>query len=83
MNGRAEVELSRDSGDFRPARKDEYLFRSGDIPIIPDGGAIILTASVAGANGGLGGSTEGRTRLKQSETRHRDTLIFNILIRGG
>jgi NAD(P)-dependent dehydrogenase (short-subunit alcohol dehydrogenase family) len=27
------------------------------IPVIPDGGAIVLTASVAGANGGLGGST--------------------------
>ena len=27
------------------------------IPAIPDGGAIILTASVAGAGGGLGGST--------------------------
>ena len=27
------------------------------IPVIPDGGAIILTASVAGASGGLGGST--------------------------
>jgi NAD(P)-dependent dehydrogenase (short-subunit alcohol dehydrogenase family) len=25
--------------------------------VIPDGGAIILTASVAGANGGLGGTT--------------------------
>jgi NAD(P)-dependent dehydrogenase (short-subunit alcohol dehydrogenase family) len=27
------------------------------IPVIPDGGAIILTASVAGAGGGLGGGT--------------------------
>ena len=27
------------------------------IPVIPDGGAIILTASLAGAGGGLGGST--------------------------
>ena len=27
------------------------------IPVIPDGGAIILTASVAGANGGLGRRT--------------------------
>jgi hypothetical protein len=27
------------------------------IPVIPDGGAVILAASVAGAGGGLGGST--------------------------
>jgi NAD(P)-dependent dehydrogenase (short-subunit alcohol dehydrogenase family) len=44
--------------------KDETLDRSHPIANLlfqkapePDGGAIILTASVAGANGGLGGST--------------------------
>jgi NAD(P)-dependent dehydrogenase (short-subunit alcohol dehydrogenase family) len=37
--------------------KGAYFLIKHAIPVIPDGGAIILTASVAGANGGLGGST--------------------------
>jgi NAD(P)-dependent dehydrogenase (short-subunit alcohol dehydrogenase family) len=37
--------------------KGAFFLVKHAIPVIPDGGAIILTASVAGANGGLGGST--------------------------
>src|ERR1700749_4094515 len=37
--------------------KGAFFLIKHAIPVIPDGGAIILTASVAGANGGLGGST--------------------------
>jgi NAD(P)-dependent dehydrogenase (short-subunit alcohol dehydrogenase family) len=37
--------------------KGAFFLIKHAIPIIPDGGAIILTASVAGANGGLGGAT--------------------------
>jgi NAD(P)-dependent dehydrogenase (short-subunit alcohol dehydrogenase family) len=37
--------------------KGAFFLMQHAIPIIPDGGAIILTASVAGAAGGLGGST--------------------------
>src|SRR3984957_15165574 len=37
--------------------KGAFFLIKHAIPIIPDGGAIILTASVAGAAGGLGGST--------------------------
>lgn len=37
--------------------KGAFFLLKHAIPIIPDGGAIILTASVAGAAGGLGGST--------------------------
>ena len=35
--------------------KGAFFLIKHAIPVIPDGGAIILTASVAGANGGLGG----------------------------
>jgi NAD(P)-dependent dehydrogenase (short-subunit alcohol dehydrogenase family) len=37
--------------------KGAFFLMQHAIPVIPDGGAIILTASVAGAAGGLGGST--------------------------
>jgi NAD(P)-dependent dehydrogenase (short-subunit alcohol dehydrogenase family) len=37
--------------------KGAFFLMKHAIPAIPDGGAIILTASVAGAGGGLGGST--------------------------
>lgn len=37
--------------------KGAFFLIKHAVPAIPDGGAIILTASVAGANGGLGGST--------------------------
>jgi NAD(P)-dependent dehydrogenase (short-subunit alcohol dehydrogenase family) len=37
--------------------KGAFFLIKHAIPVIPDGGSIILTASVAGANGGLGGST--------------------------
>src|ERR1700712_6094993 len=37
--------------------KGAFFLIKHAIPIIPDGGAIILTASVAGANGGLGTSS--------------------------
>ena len=37
--------------------KGAFFLIKHAIPFIPDGGAIILTASVAGASGGLGGST--------------------------
>jgi NAD(P)-dependent dehydrogenase (short-subunit alcohol dehydrogenase family) len=37
--------------------KGAFFLLKHAIPVIPDGGAIILTASVAGAAGGLGGST--------------------------
>ena len=37
--------------------KGAFFLIKHAIPAIPDGGAIILTASVAGAGGGLGGST--------------------------
>ncbi len=38
-------------------RQGRLLPDQARIPVIPNGGTIILTASVAGANGGLGGST--------------------------
>jgi len=37
--------------------KGAFFLLKHAVPAIPDGGAIILTASVAGAGGGLGGST--------------------------
>jgi NAD(P)-dependent dehydrogenase (short-subunit alcohol dehydrogenase family) len=37
--------------------KGAFFLIKHAIPVIPDGGAIILTASVAGANGGLAGSS--------------------------
>jgi NAD(P)-dependent dehydrogenase (short-subunit alcohol dehydrogenase family) len=37
--------------------KGAFFLMQHAIPVIPDGGAIILTASVAGTAGGLGGST--------------------------
>jgi NAD(P)-dependent dehydrogenase (short-subunit alcohol dehydrogenase family) len=37
--------------------KGAFFLIKHAIPVIPDGGAIILTASVAGAGGGLGGGT--------------------------
>jgi NAD(P)-dependent dehydrogenase (short-subunit alcohol dehydrogenase family) len=37
--------------------KGAFFLLKHAIPVIPDGGAIILTASVAGSSGGLGGST--------------------------
>jgi len=37
--------------------KGAFFLIKHAVPAIPDGGAIILTASVAGASGGLGGGT--------------------------
>jgi NAD(P)-dependent dehydrogenase (short-subunit alcohol dehydrogenase family) len=37
--------------------KGAFFLIKHAIPVIPDGGAIVLTASVAGSSGGLGGST--------------------------
>jgi NAD(P)-dependent dehydrogenase (short-subunit alcohol dehydrogenase family) len=37
--------------------KGAFFLIKHAVPVIPDGGAIILTASVGGANGGLGGGT--------------------------
>ena len=49
-------EVSFDN-QFNVNVKGAFFLIKHAIPFIPDGGAIILTASVAGASGGLGGST--------------------------
>jgi NAD(P)-dependent dehydrogenase (short-subunit alcohol dehydrogenase family) len=53
----AEVDEAFYDGQFNINVKGAFFLVKHAIPAIPDGGAIILTASVAGANGGLGGST--------------------------
>ena len=53
----AQVDEAFYDSQFNINVKGAFFLIKHAIPIIPDGGAIILTASVAGANGGLGGST--------------------------
>ena len=51
------VEEQHFDSQFDVNVKGAFFLMQHAIPVIPDGGAIILTASVAGASGGLGGST--------------------------
>lgn len=53
----AQVDEAFYDAQFNLNVKGAFFLIKHAIPVIPDGGAIILTASVAGANGGLGGST--------------------------
>jgi NAD(P)-dependent dehydrogenase (short-subunit alcohol dehydrogenase family) len=53
----AQVDEALYDSQFDINVKGAFFLIKHAIPVIPDGGAIILTASVAGANGGLGGST--------------------------
>jgi NAD(P)-dependent dehydrogenase (short-subunit alcohol dehydrogenase family) len=53
----AQVDEAFYDSQFNVNVKGAFFLLKHAIPIIPDGGAIILTASVAGAAGGLGGST--------------------------
>ena len=53
----AQVDEAFYDSHFNINVKGAFFLIKHAIPIIPDGGAIILTASVAGANGGLGGTT--------------------------
>src|SRR5258705_11751141 len=53
----AQVDEAFYDSHFNINVKGAFFLIKHAIPIIPDGGAIILTASAAGANGGLGGST--------------------------
>src|SRR6201995_4900990 len=53
----AEVDEALYDSQFNINVKGAFFLIKHAIPVIPNGGAIILTASVAGANGGLGGST--------------------------
>ncbi|MBR0931739.1 SDR family oxidoreductase [Bradyrhizobium jicamae] len=53
----AQIDEAFFDSQFNLNVKGAFFLIKHAIPIIPDGGAIILTASVAGANGGLGGST--------------------------
>ena len=53
----AQVDEALYDSQFNVNVKGAFFLIKHAIPVIPDGGAIILTASVAGANGGLGGST--------------------------
>lgn len=53
----AEVDEEFYDSQFNVNVKGAFFLIKHALPVIPDGGAIILTASVAGANGGLGGST--------------------------
>ena len=53
----AQVDEAFYDSHFNVNVKGAFFLIKHAIPVIPDGGAIILTASVAGANGGLGGST--------------------------
>src|ERR1700735_46576 len=53
----AQVDEAFYDSQFNINVKGAFFLVKHAIPVIPDGGAIILTASVAGANGGLGGST--------------------------
>jgi Enoyl-(Acyl carrier protein) reductase len=52
----AQVDEAFYDSQFNINVKGAFFLVKHAIPVIPDGGAIILTASVAGANGGLGGS---------------------------
>ena len=51
------VDEAHYDSQFNVNVKGAFFLLKHAIPVIPDGGAIILTASVAGAGGGLGGST--------------------------
>jgi NAD(P)-dependent dehydrogenase (short-subunit alcohol dehydrogenase family) len=53
----ADVDEEFYDSQFNVNVKGAFFLIKHAVPVIPDGGAIILTASVAGANGGLGGST--------------------------
>jgi hypothetical protein len=53
----AQVDEAFYDGQFNVNVKGAFFLLKHAIPIIPDGGAIILTASVAGAAGSLAGST--------------------------
>jgi NAD(P)-dependent dehydrogenase (short-subunit alcohol dehydrogenase family) len=53
----AQVDEAFYDSQFNINVKGAFFLLKHAIPIIADGGAIILTASVAGAAGGLGGST--------------------------
>ena len=53
----AQVDEAFYDSHFNINVKGAYFLIKHAIPAIPDGGAIILTASVAGANGGLPGSS--------------------------
>ena len=53
----AQVDEALYDSQFDINVKGAFFLIKHAIPVIPDGGAIILTASVAGASGGLGGST--------------------------
>jgi NAD(P)-dependent dehydrogenase (short-subunit alcohol dehydrogenase family) len=53
----AQVDEAFYDSQFKVNVKGAFFLLKHAIPIIPDGGAIILTASVSGAAGGLGGGT--------------------------
>jgi NAD(P)-dependent dehydrogenase (short-subunit alcohol dehydrogenase family) len=53
----AQVDEAFYDSQFNINVKGAFFLIKHAIPVIPDGGAIILTASVAGANGGLAGSS--------------------------
>ena len=53
----AQVDEAFYDSQFNINVKGAFFLIKHAIPVIPDGGAIILTASVAGANGGLGGGS--------------------------
>jgi len=53
----AQIDEAFFDSQFNVNVKGAFFLLKHAIPAIPDGGAIILTASVAGAAGGLGGST--------------------------
>jgi NAD(P)-dependent dehydrogenase (short-subunit alcohol dehydrogenase family) len=53
----AQVDEAVFDSQFDVNVKGAFFLMKHALPAIPDGGAIILTASVAGASGGLGGST--------------------------
>jgi NAD(P)-dependent dehydrogenase (short-subunit alcohol dehydrogenase family) len=76
----ADVDEAFFDAQFDVNVKGAFFLVKHALPAIPDGGAIILTASVAGAGGGLGGSTVygatkaalrsfGRTFAKELTTR--------------
>ncbi|HEX4197425.1 MAG TPA: SDR family oxidoreductase [Caulobacteraceae bacterium] len=61
--------------------KGAFFLMQHAIPAIPDGGAVILTASVAGASGGLGGSTVyGATKAAVRSLSR--TFAKELLLRG-
>jgi NAD(P)-dependent dehydrogenase (short-subunit alcohol dehydrogenase family) len=53
----AQIDEAIYDSQFNINVKGAFFLIKHALPVIPDGGAIILTASVAGANGGLGGAT--------------------------